>query len=197
MKKISLVLLCLLMAAGCARRTSVPQNQMVWIREDVPCVLTGMPEDTQRRVLAETIKALRSGDISAVIAAGPDADPRSPERVRATLTALQVAPQRIVLTPSTGDYLGVTFTVQRLVQARVWESFWDPYWFNRNAVDPEFGRAMEANLGRQYVEKRQLDVPESLSDPNPVAAVGAVDRYQGGKVRGLSDQSVEVGTSGQ
>lgn len=64
----------------------------------------------------------------------------APERVRATLTALQVVPQRIVLTPSTGDYLGVTFTVQRLVQARVRESFWDPYWFNRNAVDPEFGR---------------------------------------------------------
>ena len=197
MREFCLLLICLTAMGGCATRSTVPQNQMVWVRENVPCVLTGLPADTRQLVLAETIKGHPDGGGSASVATGPEAEKNTAEKVRATLVALNIPAMRIVLAPATGDHIGVTFEVRRLIQAQAEDSFFAPYWFTNKAVNPSFGRAMEANLGKQYVDKYQLDVYEKLGSPNPIAAVGAVDRYQSGKVRGLSDQSVKVGTSGQ
>lgn len=42
-------------------------------------------------------------------------------------------------------------------------------------------------------EPSDLETPRALGDPNPQAAIGAVDRYQRGSVRPFGDVSLEAG----
>ena len=107
MREFCLLLICLTAMGGCATRSTVPQNQMVWVRENVPCVLTGLPADTRQLVLAETIKGLPHGDVSAIVATGPEAEKNTAEKVRSTLVALNIPAMRIVLAPATETTLGL------------------------------------------------------------------------------------------
>ena len=66
-------------------------------------------------------------------------------------------------------------------------------WFSSLAVHPSFALATNWNLGAQVIDQRELSQPRRLGGPNPMAAVGAVDRYQKGQVRALPETSLEAG----
>ena len=53
--------------------------------------------------------------------------------------------------------------------------------------------ATARNLAQQAAEPSDLEMPRALGDPNPQAAIGAVDRYQRGSVRPFGDVSLEAG----
>ena len=67
------------------------------------------------------------------------------------------------------------------------------YWFSTAAVHPSFALATNWNLGAQIYDQRELSATRALGPPNPMSAVGAVDRYQKGQVRGLPETSLEAG----
>ncbi|MDR2366732.1 MAG: hypothetical protein LBF58_01260 [Deltaproteobacteria bacterium] len=67
------------------------------------------------------------------------------------------------------------------------------FWFDTRVVHPAFGMATNWNLGAQVVDQRELGNSRALGRPNPMAAVGAVDRYQKGQVRALPETSLEAG----
>jgi hypothetical protein len=73
----------------------------------------------------------------------------------------------------------------------------DDSWFTGAAVHPDFGQATNHNLAVQMVDKERLDRPLRLGRVNPMAAVGAVERYQKGEVRALGDQNLEAGKAGE
>lgn len=58
-------------------------------------------------------------------------------------------------------------------------------WWNAQAVSDNFAHATARNLAQQAAEPSDLETPRALGDPNPQAAIGAVDRYQRGSVRPL------------
>jgi type IV pilus biogenesis protein CpaD/CtpE len=72
----------------------------------------------------------------------------------------------------------------------------DDYWLTRKAIHPSFGMATNYNLSRQVANSDELERPRKLGSPNPMASVGAVERYQKGEVRPLSDQTLEAGKTG-
>jgi hypothetical protein len=67
------------------------------------------------------------------------------------------------------------------------------YWFNTKVLSPFFALATNSNLGAQIVRQDEITKPRKLGPVNPMAAVGAVDRYQKGQVRALPDVEVSVG----
>ena len=67
------------------------------------------------------------------------------------------------------------------------------FWFSSLAVHPSFALATNWNLGAQVIDQRELSQPRRLGGPNPMAAVGAVDRYQKGQVRALPETSLVAG----
>ena len=67
------------------------------------------------------------------------------------------------------------------------------YWFSTAAVHPSFALATNWNLGAQVSDQRELSATRALGPPNPMSAVGAVDRYQKGQVRGLPETSLDAG----
>ena len=66
-------------------------------------------------------------------------------------------------------------------------------WWNAQAVSDNFAHATARNLAQQAAEPSDLETPRALGDPNPQAAIGAVDRYQRGSVRPFGDVSLEAG----
>jgi hypothetical protein len=80
------------------------------------------------------------------------------------------------------------------------DDFFDDMWFSSKTVHHSFAASTNNNLGSQLVNETELAKPRALGPVNPMAAVGAVERYQKGQVRALSEVSVEVGggnSSGQ
>jgi hypothetical protein len=73
--------------------------------------------------------------------------------------------------------------------------FFDNMWFSAKLIHPSFAVATNSNLGLQIVRQDEITKPRSLGQPNPMAAVGAVERYQKGQVRALSEIDVSVGGS--
>jgi type IV pilus biogenesis protein CpaD/CtpE len=71
------------------------------------------------------------------------------------------------------------------------------FWFATGAVHPSFALATNWNLGAQVADQRELSATRALGPPNPMAAVGAVDRYQKGQVRALPEASLEAGGAQQ
>jgi type IV pilus biogenesis protein CpaD/CtpE len=72
----------------------------------------------------------------------------------------------------------------------------DDFWLSSASVHPDFGAATNYNLGVQAADPERLFQPAALGRPNPMAAVGAVERYQKGQIRALGDQSLEAAESG-
>lgn len=68
-------------------------------------------------------------------------------------------------------------------------------WYDTRHTDDDFGSAMAVGLAQQAHNPVDLVRPRELDAPNPQAAVGAVERYQKGMVRPLSDTSLEAGGS--
>lgn len=66
-------------------------------------------------------------------------------------------------------------------------------WWNAQAVSDNFAHATARNLAQQAAVPSDLETPRVLGDPNPQAAIGAVDRYQRGSVRPFGDVSLEAG----
>jgi hypothetical protein len=71
----------------------------------------------------------------------------------------------------------------------------DNLWLSGRLVHPSFAIATNNNLGLQIVRQDEIIKPRPLGAPNPMAAVGAVDRYQKGQVRALADIDTTVGGS--
>jgi len=61
------------------------------------------------------------------------------------------------------------------------------------SVSDNFAHATARNLAQQAAVPSDLETPRALGDPNPQAAIGAVDRYQRGSVRPFGDVSLEAG----
>ncbi len=66
-------------------------------------------------------------------------------------------------------------------------------WYQTAAFTPENGSAVETAIRQQVADKADLTKARELGAPNPQAAVGAVQRYQQGAVRGFGDRSLEAG----
>jgi type IV pilus biogenesis protein CpaD/CtpE len=69
----------------------------------------------------------------------------------------------------------------------------DNIWLSAKIVHPSFAVSTNNNVGSQLVNPAEQASPRSLGPVNPMAAVGAVDRYQKGQVRALPEVSVDVG----
>ncbi|MDR1608096.1 MAG: hypothetical protein LBT38_06780 [Deltaproteobacteria bacterium] len=76
------------------------------------------------------------------------------------------------------------------------ESPFDDYWFSTRISHPNYAQATNNNLGAQIVDQKDLTEPRKVGNPNPMAAVGAVERYQKGEVRALSETEIEAGGGG-
>jgi hypothetical protein len=72
-------------------------------------------------------------------------------------------------------------------------NFFDNMWLSAKLVHPSFAIATNNNLGLQIVRQDEITKPRPLGQPNPMAAVGAVDRYQKGQVRALPEMEITVG----
>ena len=66
-------------------------------------------------------------------------------------------------------------------------------WWNAQAVSDNFAHATARNLAQQAAVPSDLETPRALGNPNPQAAIGAVDRYQRGAVRPFGEVSLEAG----
>lgn len=76
-----------------------------------------------------------------------------------------------------------------------WNAETEGKWFSDTAFSTQHGCSVNANLAAQMVKPLELDTAATLDTPNAVRAVGAVEAYQGGKVRQFNEQSMEAGGS--
>lgn len=83
-------------------------------------------------------------------------------------------------------HAGVSITVRDVKQSNY-------PWYSTQAVSDNYGHATSRNLAQQAANPNDLDHPQEIGDPNPQAALGAVDRYQRGSVRPFGNVSMEAG----
>jgi hypothetical protein len=85
---------------------------------------------------------------------------------------------------------------QRAAATKAKDGVFDDWWFSSKIVHPSFGVSTNANIAAHLVNQAELEKPRALGKVNPMAAVGAVDRYQQGQVRALPEVDVSVGGGG-
>ncbi|MDR2444262.1 MAG: hypothetical protein LBE31_12190 [Deltaproteobacteria bacterium] len=66
-------------------------------------------------------------------------------------------------------------------------------WLSTKSVSRDFGLATNVSLGQEITDRTELATPKTLGKSNPMASVGAVERYQKGQVRALPEISLEAG----
>ncbi len=196
MKRLSFVLCALLLLGACGKSTALPQNQVRPVRQNVIVDLTYVPEGQRAGALSQALAKAPKGRATACITAGPKAVGQT-ESLTAVLREMGVETRDVTRRAGSGNQLLVELAVVSFVQNVAEHPWHSSHWFTANAVHPAFGAATEANYARMLHDPAELDRPQELGPPNPIAGVGAVERYQGGQVRGISDQSVEVGVSGK
>ena len=194
-------LLCAVVAAlilsACGKTVSVPQNQLRAVAHTDTLLLHNIPEKDRGAALAKSLCSRPAGSASAVVTLGTGLPKNTRKQMTDLLARYGIPATEIAWRTGEKKQLEVTVTCLYLEQNVPEKRPMSGYWFSRDPVSPVYGAAMELNLAKQLARTRDLDKPHATGDPNPLAAVGAVERYQKGESRGLGDQSVEVGTSGQ
>jgi hypothetical protein len=182
------------LCACAAQTTTLPQNQVLLIKEHKRISLGDVPAKEQPQALAEFLGGLPPGHKRALATFGPAVDAERRERILRTLRNHGVADSEIVVAQGAGEQLDVelyVLTPSQLVP--VTAPTGGDHWYSAEAVSPWFGLSTEGNIAAQLKWVQELDSPEALGPPNPLAAVGAVGRYQRGQVRALIEQNIEAG----
>ena len=66
-------------------------------------------------------------------------------------------------------------------------------WYTDKAVGSQYGYSTYSNLAQQIYRPCDLETPEKFDGANPMAATGALERYQKGQVRALPEHNLDVG----
>jgi type IV pilus biogenesis protein CpaD/CtpE len=188
-----------LVFSGCVRETSPLQNRVVLAVEHHRIDISGVPGKSLPELIRAAVPAsgLKGEIRQAVYIHGPSMSRERQREVASALTAAGVSKRDVKY--SVGES-GSESVVVQVMGPRLIEPVRGPlddYWFSQAAVHPDFGAATNINLGLQVVKPEQLAAPASLGPPNPMATVGAVERYQKGEVRALGEQALEAGQSGE
>lgn len=195
MKKILCAMAAFLLLAGCGKVTSIPQNQAKPVTQTNIVILHNVPEKERDAFLAGALCSRPGGEASAVVTMGAALPKDTKKRLAATLARYGIAPEETQWKNGEKGQLEVAVTCLYLEQVQPAPACLR-YWFSTDAVSPGHGAATELNYSRQMTRKRDYVTPDAAGDPNPLAAVGAVERYQKGESRGIVDQSIQVGTMG-
>ena len=197
MKRFAVIVLAALVLSGCGKTTVMPQNQMRTVRNTAVVELAPVHQEAWPAVVKSVADALPKGRRTVLILAGPSFGKEALARAEhAALAALgsEVSITRREGSPGRLDMVLITDTLE---QQATRPTPFAPYWFSSDAVDASFGVSTEANLAAQLAYPNELAMPQRTGSPNPVAAAGAVERYQKGEVRALREQEIEAGKTSE
>lgn len=183
---------CLFIAGGCARTTHVPSHNLT--AEEYPArtlMLTQIPAGERTAAVDRFVNAWPQSGFEVIIAYGDNVDKMEIEQLEAVLTVRGVDSKDISQRRTgAGNTLGLVFAGRE----KSGQPF-DNYWFSDSAVSKNFAKSTNANMASQAANPNDLVKPEELGAPNPMAASGAVERYQKGEVRKLGKNSAQAGGS--
>ncbi|MDR1658288.1 MAG: CpaD family pilus assembly lipoprotein [Deltaproteobacteria bacterium] len=199
MRKIPILLAALLaltVFSGCHLQTSSLQNQVRPGTNYFTLALAGLPDSSLAPLIRQNLEQWNSEQSRAVIVYGPQATKSALSIIEKALLAKGFPRNRISLRAMPEERLEVVLETWKLKQDMAEIGPMDDFWLTRKSVHPYFARATNANIAAQVVDKIDLFTPRSLGTPNPMSAVGAVQRYQKGEVREIGEQSLQPGEAG-
>lgn len=181
---------CALVLGGCSSTTTISPSGKAPVFESrtdqtVTIDPTNFDQELQNQVgplLSATAGTDRVIVVSYTLAPGGDSLQRVLDYVMASAGSSDV----IKVERDFIAHSGVSITVRDVKQANY-------PWYSTQAVSDNYGHATARNLNQQAANPLDLERPQTIGDPNPQAAVGAVDRYQRGSVRPFGNVSMEAG----
>ncbi|MDR1046029.1 MAG: hypothetical protein LBP33_13125 [Candidatus Adiutrix sp.] len=193
MKNFILLAICCLSISACGRHQTLPQNQVYLGRSETALVLTGTPASQWRGEILQAIDGLPHGRRYAVVTTGQNVSAANRRQLTNGLYAGGFQKDNIRWKTGPKREAAITFNTVALVQPLACRSFGEPHWYSSAGVSHGFGASTEWNEASQLADIYELAFPKPIGRPNPLAAVGAVERYQKGQVRPLLSQSIEAG----
>jgi hypothetical protein len=184
------------LACGCGLSTSHLQNQVRPHVERVTVDLLGATRAGWTRAISEAMAGWTPGTTLAVVVHGPGADRETLRAAARAVAAAGIPSNRIGFRAVPEGRLAVEVEMRRIIQDLAARGPVDDFWLTRRSVHPDFARATNHNIGAQVSDPGEMNAKTAIGDPNPMSAVGAVERYQKGEVRALQEQTMEAGKAG-